>query len=479
VVTVNDLGPTAAFTWMPEPQDEGSAVQFTDGSTSYPDAIVGWAWDFGDGGVSSDQNPAHTYADNGIYTVTLTVTDDDGSTDIATHTVTVQNVSPSVDAGADVTINEGDTFSSAGSFTDPGADSWTATVDYGDGSGSQPLALSGKTFGLAHVYDDNGAYTVTVTVTDDDGGVGSDTAVVTVLNVAPTADAGADKAEYWGLSIAFSGSATDPSQADTAAGLNPEWAFGDGGTASGYDVSHIYANPGAYTATLTVTDKDGGSDTDDAAVTVKKRATGIAYTGDTAAIFGYAATLKAQLSDSVEAASALLAGRSVTFTINGVVIAATTDASGVAQATAPSLLMPGTYAVAVAFAGDSHYLGSSATGTLTVGNSVGKVTGGSMKFGAKGRGGFNVQSDGLTVKGELQYQDNSTNFHAPQLTALGIAPDRKSAWFAGVGRDGRSFVAYVEDNGEPGSKDVFKLWINGVAYNGDGVISGGNIQIHK
>ena len=55
---------------------------------------------------------------------------------------------------------------------DPGTDTWTATVDYGDGSGSQALPLTGKTFELSHVYADNGSYTVTVTVNDDDGGSG-------------------------------------------------------------------------------------------------------------------------------------------------------------------------------------------------------------------------------------------------------------------------------------------------------------------
>ena len=53
--------------------------------------------------------------------------------------------------------------SSSGSFTDPGADTWTATVDYGDGSGVQALTLTDKTFNLSHTYADNGSYTVTVT----------------------------------------------------------------------------------------------------------------------------------------------------------------------------------------------------------------------------------------------------------------------------------------------------------------------------
>jgi len=56
-VTVGDLGPGAQFNWTPEPQAEGSVVTFTDTSTSSPDTITGWSWDFGDGNTSTDQNP--------------------------------------------------------------------------------------------------------------------------------------------------------------------------------------------------------------------------------------------------------------------------------------------------------------------------------------------------------------------------------------------------------------------------------------
>ena len=145
--------------------------------------------DYGDGSgvqplaLNPDKSFAlsHSYADDGTYTVTVTVTDDDGGVGSDTLVVTVNNVPPSVDAGPDDTIDEGDTFTGAGSFTDPGADTWTGTVDYGDGSGVQPLALNpDKSFALSHPFATDGVYTVTVTVADDDGGVGSDTLVVTV-----------------------------------------------------------------------------------------------------------------------------------------------------------------------------------------------------------------------------------------------------------------------------------------------------------
>jgi serine protease len=52
---------------------------------------VGWSWDFGDGNGSTAQNPSHTYAADGTYTVTLTVTDDDDATDDASQNVSVDD----------------------------------------------------------------------------------------------------------------------------------------------------------------------------------------------------------------------------------------------------------------------------------------------------------------------------------------------------------------------------------------------------
>jgi|GEM_PF-2267910 len=63
---------------------EGSAgqpIQF-DGSASFDDdgEIVSWAWTFGDGNIGTGMTPTHTYAEDGVYTVILCVTDDDGFT---------------------------------------------------------------------------------------------------------------------------------------------------------------------------------------------------------------------------------------------------------------------------------------------------------------------------------------------------------------------------------------------------------------
>src|SRR5207245_8898548 len=95
-----------------------------------------------------------------------------GLSNVASTTATISNVAPSVSPINGATIVLGQSFVSSGSFADPGQDTWTATVNYGDGSATQALALSGKTFQLSHVYGTVGTYSVTVTVTDDDGAAG-------------------------------------------------------------------------------------------------------------------------------------------------------------------------------------------------------------------------------------------------------------------------------------------------------------------
>jgi len=127
---------------------------------------------------------SHCFADNGEYLVTLTVTDDDGGVGTDTAIVIVSNVGPIVNAGSDQTVSEGDTVSFSGGFTDPGTDdTHTIEWDFGDGNNAYDALTP------THTYMESGAYTVTLTVIDDDGGVGTDTAIVSALML-PVADAG-------------------------------------------------------------------------------------------------------------------------------------------------------------------------------------------------------------------------------------------------------------------------------------------------
>jgi PKD repeat protein len=65
-------GPTAAFTFNPFHAFHGQPVTFADTSFGAP---TSWQWNFGDGQASNQQNPLHTYAQSGVYSVSLTVSD--------------------------------------------------------------------------------------------------------------------------------------------------------------------------------------------------------------------------------------------------------------------------------------------------------------------------------------------------------------------------------------------------------------------
>jgi serine protease len=67
----------------------GLSVQFTDSSSDTDGSITGWLWNFGDGSSSVVQNPSHTYAASGSYTVTLIATDNSGASDTRSSIITV------------------------------------------------------------------------------------------------------------------------------------------------------------------------------------------------------------------------------------------------------------------------------------------------------------------------------------------------------------------------------------------------------
>jgi len=179
-VESNTAPPTAA-TDGPYASDEGSAVAMSGAGSTDPDGdALTFGWDFGDGASATGATVSHTYAQNGVYSVRLVVTDTRGLVDTVFTTATVANVAPSIGMFAGATLLPGETYAASGSFTDPGADSWSATVDYGDGSGVTALPLTGMQFTLDHTYTAAGTFTVTVRVNDGDA-VSSRTQTVTVL----------------------------------------------------------------------------------------------------------------------------------------------------------------------------------------------------------------------------------------------------------------------------------------------------------
>ncbi len=251
--TVKNRAPVASFTETAEVVDTEEIIYFDASDSSDPDGtIVDYSWDFGDGTTGSGVSVQHSYSQDGTYTVTLTVTDDDGATDTAEATKTVLNRSPVAsftESAHTVNSSENIHFDASESH-DPDGTIVSYSWDFGDGNTATGVEA-------VHAYEDDGVYTVTLTVVDDDGATGSATETKTVLNRPPVA--------------LFTENATTVSQDeaihfDASESYDPDgaivdylWDFGDGNTATGVTVDHAYSEDGNYTVTLTVTDDDGAS----------------------------------------------------------------------------------------------------------------------------------------------------------------------------------------------------------------------------
>jgi len=136
-------------------QSCNTTMQFQDISTSSLGSVQSWAWNFGDGATSTQQNPSHTYAGNGTYTVTLTVTDISGCTNTYTHAVTIN---PPIVMNPTITpppcnggFNGGITIVSSGGFG-PSAGYGGYTYSWSNGTTQSSLVGAGA-----------GTYTLTVT----------------------------------------------------------------------------------------------------------------------------------------------------------------------------------------------------------------------------------------------------------------------------------------------------------------------------
>jgi DNA/RNA endonuclease G (NUC1)/polyhydroxyalkanoate synthesis regulator phasin len=162
--------------------NEGQTVAFSSATSTDPDGdVLTMAWTINGVSAGTGETLNSTFAQDGIYAVRLIVSDNLGAADTTSTTVNVLNVAPAISALPAATLLPGETYNANGSFSDPGADAWTATVNYGDGAGAQTLPLSGMAFALSHRYLASGSFTVAVQVSDDDV-TSTRTQIVTVLS---------------------------------------------------------------------------------------------------------------------------------------------------------------------------------------------------------------------------------------------------------------------------------------------------------
>lgn len=228
-ITVN-AAPVAGFTGTVS----GSTVNLNNTTTNG----TSYAWNFGDGGTSTEVNPSHTYATDGVYTVTLTATNACGSTTSNGQFTIVTPPSASFVAAPaggcaplQVTYtNQSSANATSFAWTFPGGTPATSTD-------ANPVVI----------YNAPGTYSATLTVTN---AAGSDTYSLTDVVTVQTAPSASFTSAVFGGQVSFSNTTTNAS--------SYSWNFGDGSPASTEENPiHTYATDGIYTVTLTATNQCG------------------------------------------------------------------------------------------------------------------------------------------------------------------------------------------------------------------------------
>jgi RHS repeat-associated protein len=348
--------------WVFSPQVGPRTARFLDTSVPGARTIVAWSWSFGDGATSSDRDPVHAFPGAGTYEVALTVTDSDGLTTRRGMQYTVFG-DPNVDfTVSPVSPAEVSTAFFTDTSTSPSGAIATSDWTFGDASSPQLNVKS-----VSHTYLDSGDYVVRHTVSDIRGVTATASRTLKVTNVPPTVSAGPDLSVPWNEPWGATPLVGDISAIDRTS-ITCHWDFGDG---TSTDVTncvqtaaavHRYATAGTFTATLTATDKDGGSASDTVVTTVTRRASMVTYGGARGVAVDGSIALSAVLRDRVSGEP--LAGP-ITFGIDGQIVTAAADATGRASA---SFLYTGTAlepVVTVTYAGDARYLGNTSTAKLS------------------------------------------------------------------------------------------------------------------
>ncbi|HAI44201.1 MAG TPA: hypothetical protein DCM40_41910, partial [Maribacter sp.] len=244
-------------------------VEFDASGSSDDDAIASYSWDFGDGTTGSGINPSHTYTSVNTFSATLTVVDSEGLTDSTTIDITVTqpssgNTPPIAMTTATPISGEAPLlveFDASGSSDDDAIASYS--WDFGDGT-------TGMGINPSHTYTSIDTFTVTLTVIDSEGL--SDTSSIDITVTQPSSGNTPPIAMITATPIGgevpllvefdASGSSDD----DMIASYS--WDFGDGTTGSGINPSHTYTSANTFSATLTVVDSEGLTDTTTINITV-------------------------------------------------------------------------------------------------------------------------------------------------------------------------------------------------------------------
>ena len=293
---------------------EGTNVQVTATGNDADGDTITYSWDLdNNGSFETSGNPAtfDRVGQDGSFTIVVRADDGKGGVTTASTTVNVTNVAPTVTIANNGPKSENTAVTVSGVVSDAGFEETplTASIDWGDGAGPQPLSgtVEGDrpfktiTYSANHTYGDDGVFTVTVCAADDDTSGNCSSTNVTITNTKPTAtidESGTVVVNGMnviltnaGASNAFSGTSSDPGSDDLTFTWN--WDDGTPNTATTYfanapvntpdpdpspDVnprvnvidsqSHTFGSACLYDVQLTVADDDGGSAVDSVKVIV-------------------------------------------------------------------------------------------------------------------------------------------------------------------------------------------------------------------
>lgn len=250
-------------------------VQFTGSNSTDPEnGVLTYLWDFGDGTTSTSANPSHLFtAPSGVptvFTVTLTVRDDQNQPNSTTIAVNVNNTPPVVaiisfpdgqlyPVGIDTTFSLVAQVSDAEHSAAQLTYAWQTVLHHDNHVHTEPIdqsVSSSTVISGVGCYTDQFHYSVSLTVSDPGG---LSTTVVHQLfpdcaRIAPTAVITASSVN--GLSplvVSMNGSQS----VDNGTVVSYQWQFGDGTSATGETVSRTFTDVGDYHVVLTVTDNDG------------------------------------------------------------------------------------------------------------------------------------------------------------------------------------------------------------------------------
>ena len=246
----------------PRSANEGDALVFTATFSDPEGQPLTTFWDFGDGQEVNGVNLAqvqHTFTNQGVFGVTLLALDPGNNIASRFVPVRVSNVAPTVNAGDDVEIDQGEAVSFSGQASDPGADTLTFCWDFGDGS---PEVCGVDLGDVEHTFNVPGVFAVTLTV-DDGTAQTSNVLTATVNGVGPDVDIEVSpnpiaEGRPTRLSIALD----DLSQSEVALTID----YGDGqrevigGLQPPYGVlerSHAYAQEGTYLLRIVARNQGG------------------------------------------------------------------------------------------------------------------------------------------------------------------------------------------------------------------------------